>query len=57
MHYWLQKRRNEARALFEEIDAQIKNLEREIADAKKMASELKPNAEGETRRTSAPNSP
>lgn len=46
MHYWLQKRRNEARALFEEIDAQIKNLEREIADAKKMASELKPNTKG-----------
>lgn len=43
MHYWLQKRRNEARALFEEIDAQIKNLEREINDAKRMASELKPN--------------
>ena len=50
MYYWLQKRRNEARALFEEIDAQIKNLEREIADAKKMASELKPNDGDEGRR-------
>ena len=50
MHYWLQKRRNEARALFEEIDAQIKNLEREINDAKKMASELKPNTQGQGRR-------
>ena len=50
MHYWLQKRRNEARALFEEIDAKIKNLEREIADAKKMASELKPNTRDDRRR-------
>ena len=31
---------------FEEIDAKIKNLEREINDAKKMVSELKPNARG-----------
>ena len=51
MYYWFQKRRNEARALFEEIDAKIKNLEREINDAKKMVSELKPNVAGQPRDT------
>ena len=36
---------------FEEIDAKIKNLEREINDAKKMVSELKPNVAGQPRDT------